>query len=79
MKIKIRGLTAKMKSKVKEFGPWWNAQTQLRPGEEVLITTTKGVHDGGREPYGIWVRVGQDIEVDEEQLWLDLDIEKFGE
>jgi len=53
-----------MKSKVKEHGGVWNL-IQRKDGK-ADIETLKGVHCGGKYPYGTWVEEGKDVEPLEE-------------
>lgn len=64
MRIRIKGISRKMKNKIKEHGDIWNLKTIL--GDYRMIETLKPVHNEGKYPYGIWAKLGEDIEVLEE-------------
>lgn len=64
MHVKVKPISGKMKSKVKEHGGVWNL-IQRKDGK-ADIETLKGVHCGGKYPYGTWVEEGKDVEPLEE-------------
>lgn len=60
LKVKLKGLTFKMRNKINEHGPWWNSD-----GIEgtIVISTLNKVHNRGLYEYTRWVTVGKDVEI----------------
>lgn len=60
LKLKLKGLTFKMRNKINEHGPWWNADGD---DGEVTISTLNKVHNRNLYPYSTWVKIGIDVEI----------------
>lgn len=59
--MEIKGLTHKMKNRVREHGKDWYIYKQSDMPQYVAISPEK--HKEKVEPYIIWVLIGKDIEV----------------
>jgi hypothetical protein len=58
--MKIKGLTHKMKNRIRAHGNEWDVYHDGMPGEFCI---TPKSHKGKPQPYMRWVRIGVDIEL----------------
>lgn len=60
--MKIRGLTHKMKNRIREHGDDWDV-LQEKQGEYLIVPWS---HSHRYDPYMVWVTPGKDIQIVDE-------------